>query len=397
MHLSTRTLWRFPTVGAIRAMATMAAIAVVAVAASAPIQAATNPRRLAVDIRTPFHVPAETESSSQWCAPEHHTPYGGQIAFDIWADNNDPRGPSYPNVTGGKDVYLRLSPSTMSEGTVPDKIRVHISRSELACKSNKYEDGGYQQTFEIFATYKGVETYLGWLTISHIDNRVYSGGAWIDDPMDVRIGTAFQGGVSNTCWKGPHIHMELSNDQGGACYQNACEGFPQSGIPDWTERSIVGKIGGSSTGTPAGLCPYFTNEENLACATWDGDLTGCNSHGSYDPNPSNDTQDCAYYVTSNKCRPRGTANCAAGIPWDCDPGNSETFFCSTWDGVASQCDVHGIFDPNPYDDTQDCAYYSQSHRCSPRGTSNCAAGEPCFEPFLACPEGFVCSSTGRDL
>ena len=387
-HNRTHRTWRL----------VVAVIAIAAIAASTRASAATaNPGLLAVDIRTPFHVPAETHSSSQWCAPEHHTPFGGQLAFDIWADNNDPRDPSYPNVTGGKDVYLRLSPSTMAEGTVPDKVRAYVSRSQPACRDGIYQEGGYQQTFDIYATYAGTEVMLGSLTIAHIDNRVYPRGKWIDDPTDIRIGTAFEGGIVGTCWGGPHIHMELANEQGSSCYQGACEGFPQAGIPVWGEGSIVGKVGGSSSGTLPGVCPYFPNDENLACATWDGDLAGCDAHGLSDPDPGNDTQDCAYYVTSDKCRPRGTSNCAAGIAGDCNGRDSETFFCSTWNGVVSQCDAHGLSDPDPGNDTQDCAYYSQSHRCSPRGTSNCAAGEPCYDFLRACPDGFVCSSTGQEL
>ncbi len=42
--------------------------------------------------------------------------------------------------------------------------------------------------------------------------------------------------------------------------------------------------------------------------------------------------------------------------------------CSTWDGDINACNAHG------YGHTQDCAYYTCSGACRPRGTSNCQAG-----------------------
>ncbi len=115
-------------------------------------------------------------------------------------------------------------------------------------------------------------------------------------------------------------------------------------------------------------------EESLDCSTWNNDVQGCDEHGLFDPNPGNDTQDCAYYFCSNQCRARGTSNCEAGCNQFCDPSNSETWSCSTWNNNLQGCDEHGLFDPNPGNDTQDCAYYFCSNQCKPRGTCNCQAG-----------------------
>lgn len=333
-------------------------------------QITSNPLELAVDIRTPYHVQARTSSSSQWCWPQHHTPWNGNWAFDIWADDVS---------TCGLPVYLRVSPSTLPNGTVPDKLRakvINVTNHPYACASQNYSDGGYQQAFEIWATYKGTEIALGWVLFAHIDNRVYNFGDWIDDPMDVYIGTAFENGTPNSCWGSCHIHMEFLNYADKSCIEdNVCQNIPETDIAVWGVGSIVGKLGGDLSATQ--VCPSYQNSEKLPCATWDKDLNGCDQHGLFDPDPSNDTQDCGYYVSSEKCRPRGTANCAAGLTWECNPSNSETFFCSTWDGDIPGCDLHGLFDPNPGDDTQDCAYYVTSGRCSGRGTSNCAAGINC--------------------
>ncbi|MFP2956768.1 hypothetical protein ACLEPN_02775 [Myxococcus sp. 1LA] len=116
------------------------------------------------------------------------------------------------------------------------------------------------------------------------------------------------------------------------------------------------------------------SDESFPCRYWDGDITECDKHGSADPNPANDTQDCAYYLGSNTCRERGTPNAQAGMSWEYDPANSETWACSTWDGNIAECDRHGFADPNKANDTQDCAYYLGSNKCLPRGTANCQAG-----------------------
>lgn len=102
-------------------------------------------------------------------------------------------------------------------------------------------------------------------------------------------------------------------------------------------------------------------EQALPCSTWDGDLNGCNAHG------YGSTRDCAYYLCSDACRPRGTSNCQAGCQEYCN-GGPEDLPCSTYDGDVNACDAHG------YGPTQDCAYYFCFDTCRPRGTSNCRAG-----------------------
>jgi len=357
-----------------------------------------NPRELAVDVRTPFHVRAETSVDPTWCAPDHHTPWNGDWAFDIWCDNGG-SGVGNPNETCDKNVYLRVSPSTLPGGTVPDRLEaqtINVSSHVYACASRNFDDGGYQQAFAIYAWYRGERIALGWVLYAHLDEVVFANaygepeaGIWIDDPMNVKIGTAFNGDYTSSCWGGCHIHMEFYNYDLNtvSCYQNVCQSLPEEHIPVLGVGSIVGKLGGNLDSLQP--CPVYDDEEQLPCATWDMDLAGCDRHGGNsffipengDPNIYDDTQDCAYYVTSDKCRPRGTANCMAGIKPDCDEYDDETFPCSTWDGDCNACDRHGGkgggADPDIDDDTQDCAYYWGSDRCAARGTSNCAAGIVC--------------------
>lgn len=175
----------------------------------------------------------------------------------------------------------------------------------------------------------------------------------------------------NRCWDGCHVHMELSNDTPNtrACWQNVCGDEGRFEAPAWGTRSVIGFLGGADA--DGDMCPRFEDEEAIACGTWDHGLAGCDAHGYADPDKQDDTQDCAYYTTTDKCRPRGTSNCEAGLDWECGPPQTEA--CSEFDGDLGACDAHGYADPDKQDDTQDCAYYFLSDRCIARGTTNCVA------------------------
>lgn len=165
-----------------------------------------------------------------------------------------------------------------------------------------------------------------------------------------------------------HLHISVNT-----CNSEQCNIDPSPYFGDLLDNN-GGKDFSPTWSTPPFNCQVApSNEESLSCSTWDGDITGCDAHGLRDPNPADDTQDCAYYTCSGQCRPRGTSNCEAGCSAFCSESD-ETKSCSTWDEDVTGCDAHGLRDPNPADDTQDCAYYSCSDKCRPRGTSNCEAG-----------------------
>lgn len=120
--------------------------------------------------------------------------------------------------------------------------------------------------------------------------------------------------------------------------------------------------------------PYFQSEEDLPCSTWNGEVEACDAHsilfgGRY-------TQDCAYYFCSGLCLPRGTSNCRAGCEEWCNDSDAddsdESLPCHSWNGDLDACNEHSILFGDEF--TRDCAYYLHTGECRPRGTSNCLAG-----------------------
>jgi len=222
----------------------------------------------------------------------------------------------------------------------PTSIMAKVVDSRLACglrpeqwpnetNHHRYLRGGYQQHFELWATF-GSDPWvkIGWVTLAHIDNMVYQVGDWVFPSVSdggVRIGTAFThvDEIYNDCWQSCHAHMELFNEEHSSCW-NVCP--PTDGIDATGLGSIVGLVGGGQNNPES--CLACTNTESLSCSTWDGNQAGCDAHGLYDPNKSDDTQDCAYYTTTGKCRPRGTSNCAAGCTWcwDCNTCSTTSVF-----------------------------------------------------------------------
>lgn len=118
--------------------------------------------------------------------------------------------------------------------------------------------------------------------------------------------------------------------------------------------------------------PFWWNSENLPCSTWNDDPIACNSHSI--PWGNRVTQDCAYYTCSGRCAPRGTSNCRAGCESYCDPPGALDDPCHTWNGDWQACDAQAL-QPGG---TRDCAYYLLNGVCRPRGTSNCLAGISAF-------------------
>jgi len=331
-----------------------------------------------------YIAPGETEGK---CG--HHRPWNGDWAIDLFAADGD---------SCGEDSYLRLSPSTLPGGLPPDGLRVQPNAPTPACSSGELSKGGYDQTFTVYARYDDQDHVLGEVLIAHLDNPVYNGSPVSNlDPSNLYVGKVWEpdgalcehndeascladtgcawsasttktkgeaGSCYNPCWNGCHLHFELDNAAAAtaSCWQNMCGDSGLFDPPAWGVDSIIGMLGGSDKGD---LCERFDDDTSMACATWDHDLAGCDAHG------HGTTQDCAYYTTTDKCRPRGTPNCQAGIGGDCGVPESEP--CSVFDSDLNACDLHGLLDPDKNDDTQDCAYYLQSNRCMPRGTSNCVA------------------------
>jgi hypothetical protein len=127
-----------------------------------PSLAQENPNGLVADVRNPYTGTAET--LSDWCVPNHWTPWNGDWACDVWKDNGAYGVGQHPNPSCGRDVYLKVSPSMLPGWVVPDRLRakvINVSHHGYACGNQNYSYGGYQQAFEIYATYDGVEIALG--------------------------------------------------------------------------------------------------------------------------------------------------------------------------------------------------------------------------------------------
>jgi hypothetical protein len=322
----------------------------------APV-AGWNPNGLAAAIRGPLASGGVNHPDATWNPPGHWRPWGGDWSADFWASNSA-GGIDYAG-TCNQAAYLKLSAWNLPGGVMPDRIRAYVAEQGTACASGNYADGGYYQKYRVFATYRAVEVELGWVVLAHLANPVYTIGTWIDDPQNKQVGTVFSGSQYSACWGSCHLHMEVftADATHGACYYAE----PSRVFAPFGATSVVGVVGGN-LGPGGQKCKRAADESQLACSTWDGDVGGCDAHRS-------GTQDCAYYFCSGKCRPRGTSNCEAGCSSYCGLVPNESSPCSSYDGAGpAACDAH------QRGQTQDCAFYFCSSRCRARGTSNCEAG-----------------------
>jgi hypothetical protein len=171
----------------------------------------------------------------------------------------------------------------------------------------------------------------------------------------------------------PHLHSVLykniyavaANGRNG--FENLALGYPPG-------ADLSGEATQYAASFSNDAYPLYSDEENLPCTTWNGDIDACNAHsilfgGRY-------TQDCAYYYCSELCLPRGTSNCRAECDGWCnvweEEDSDESLPCHTWNGDLEACNEHSILYGDQY--TRDCAYYTTNDKCRPRGTSNCLAG-----------------------
>ena len=120
---------------------------------------------------------------------------------------------------------------------------------------------------------------------------------------------------------------------------------------------------------------FVTHEEAQPCSTWNNNAAQCDAHSIRWGGRA--TQDCAYYACSGLCLPRGTSNCLAGCDQFCNANgddSDESDPCHKWNNDLNACNAHRL-QPGK---TRDCAYYTTTNRCRPRGTANCLAGIESF-------------------
>lgn len=200
---------------------------------------------------------------------------------------------------------------------------------------------------------------------AHLDSIAVGVGGYVH--FGSEIGT-----VGSTGTGSPHLHSVLYENIYATASSSSRTGLENLQLG----YSPSATLSGPSPSIFAGPFfndgdPYFTNEEALPCSTWNFDAAGCDAHSIQWGGRV--TQDCAYYACSGLCLPRGTSNCRAGCTSFCNAygdDSDESLPCSTWNGDVQACDARKL-QPGG---TRDCAYYLSTDKCRPRGTSNCLAG-----------------------
>jgi hypothetical protein len=166
----------------------------------------------------------------------------------------------------------------------------------------------------------------------------------------------------------------------GACPAGYACGADRFCHPDSAEAERACVSSPIADGSPADAPPLDacateacgTGDELLPCSTWDGNSVACDTHGLNDPDPTDDSQDCGYYACAGTCRPRWTSFCEAGCTDSC-LGTDEDLPCTTWNGDQAGCELHGDADPDT-SDSQHCSYRPCSGKCLSLGAQECSEG-----------------------
>jgi len=202
---------------------------------------------------------------------------------------------------------------------------------------------------------------------AHLNTIAVSDGDYVH--FGSEIGT-----VGDTGTGSAHLHAVLYKDVynstgGNTGIQNLNLGYSPGAIMDCVSPIRPATLFAAPFAVD-GL-PFWWNDDNLPCSTWNGDAAACDAHSI--PWGGEVYQDCAYYACSGRCAPRGTSNCLAGCEEYCSVPNA-LVPCHTYNGDVQACDAHALPAGHPHD----CAYYLDSDLCRPRGTSNCLAGITSF-------------------
>lgn len=163
----------------------------------------------------------------------HHILYYNGAYLDDWAAD-------LQSVSYGTGVYLYAAPQDTSQ-----TITARVETVGPACADDQIGDGGYRVSV---AFYDGA-TRIGTVTYVHVNLAVYQGetiSRW-----GTLIGTV--GGPYNKaagCWKGPHVHIEMSSQHNYACYNRGWHpGQPMDA------KNFIGFIGGDYASARRQACP----------------------------------------------------------------------------------------------------------------------------------------------
>jgi hypothetical protein len=155
----------------------------------------------------------------------HHIVYLGDWAADL------------QSVATGTPVVLYAAPQ---DGRTA--ISAQVERITPACASQVVQYGGYRVTVGLFSG----STHIGEVTYAHINPSV-SQGAWISR-WGTQLGT-IGSYTSNSCWNGPHTHVELYSQTNYACYNR---GWAPG---QWMNATnFIGFVGGNVASGPRQAC-----------------------------------------------------------------------------------------------------------------------------------------------
>ncbi|MGO4341547.1 hypothetical protein [Pedococcus sp. 2YAF34] len=142
-------------------------------------------------------------------------------------------------VYAGERVMLYAAP--VNSGYNPT---AHVDTVGPACRSGVIAYGGYRVTIGIYVG----STKIGTVTYAHINPTVYQ-GQWISR-WGSRIGTVGSY-TSNSCWAGPHVHVEMTSRHNYSCFSNIFTRYPGANL--W-ESNFQGYLGGYYAGGPRQAC-----------------------------------------------------------------------------------------------------------------------------------------------
>lgn len=226
----------------------------------------SNPNGLAVAIHSPYNGTAET-TTTFWGPPQHSSYWGGDWAGDFWKDNGNSSA-DYGN-SCNQDIYLDARIVTYPGGQTADAIKAKYLSYGYACASGVYSQGGMVQKWELLAVKNGVEVAVGWVLFAHLTNSpVYAVGTTLTLNGRVKIGSAFTGGTTGSCWGSCHIHMEFLNYERYSCYD--------VNLPT-VNASRIGVLGGFASSKMH--CPTLTSGGGTT--NWALSAISCNRSSAY--------------------------------------------------------------------------------------------------------------------
>ncbi|SEP29515.1 M23 family metallopeptidase [Trujillonella endophytica] len=167
----------------------------------------------------------------------HHTyqwgmPYTGDWGIDIGA-------------SAGQAVTLYAAPQQGGRS-----IGAKVERVTLACSARSGES--YEQTRRrggntvVVGLYEG-GTRIGWVTYAHVDPYVSQGQSI--NRWNTTIGTVGRYSA-NSCWTGPHLHVEMTNETNYSCYNRGWRPGQQM-----YRSNFIGFLGGAYASGTRQACP----------------------------------------------------------------------------------------------------------------------------------------------